>query len=677
MGAAAPAPPVGAHASAPGTLYARNRGAGRSAGVDVGAPWPGAPLRLVAFDQIRPEGLALDVPITVSVGRDWARLWAPWREQLWCAVLLWCASTLLAAALLARRQRRQRQQRLLVQRERTLEAEFQARWLAVQEATGQGAWDYDLVSARMYYSPLWKSALGYDERDIGEGLDEWMRRVHPEDRARVEREWSEHLAGRTPDYESVHRIRRKDGRYQWTLDRGRVIARDGAGRALRAVGSKADMSERQQLQERLDRLVESVPGMLYQFQREADGRSHFPYASVRAHDIVGLAPEELARDAAPAFARIHPRDLEMVERHIAESASRLDVWRAEFRIHLPGRGERWLNGQAMPQRLHGGAVLWQGYLHDVTESKQRDFKLAATEKLLRRLMEQMPIGLCMVDETGAFYFRNRRFAEYFGYADDEELTLERWWREAYPDPDYRAQVLETWDAAMAYAHEHGGEIPDNEYRVHTRYASQRTMSIGGIAFQGHFMAAFTDQTEERVRSDQLRQMAFADALTGVANRRQFDAALSTEWSRCQRGGEPLALVLLDIDGFKDYNDRYGHQMGDDCLAAVAQALASVAGRGHDLLARYGGEEFVCLLPGCDGAGARARAEQLCQAVRRLERTHAGSPHRVVTVSAGVASALPAGGGDAEPGVQALVACADAQLYRAKQAGRNRICGGEE
>ncbi len=170
------------------------------------------------------------------------------------------------------------------------------------------------------------------------------------------------------------------------------------------------------------------------------------------------------------------------------------------------------------------------------------------------------------------------------------------------------------------------------------------------------------------QADLLRSMAFNDGLTGVANRRWFDERLQVEWLRCRRNKLPLSLILLDLDHFKAYNDRYGHQAGDDCLRAAAAAMKSRLGRPADLLARYGGEEFVCLLPETPTEGARAKAEDLGRAVLDLALAHADSPTApVVTISRGVATASPALDGSPND----LLQRADEQLYAAKRAGRNR------
>ncbi len=169
--------------------------------------------------------------------------------------------------------------------------------------------------------------------------------------------------------------------------------------------------------------------------------------------------------------------------------------------------------------------------------------------------------------------------------------------------------------------------------------------------------------------DMLADLAMLDGLTGIPNRRSLDEALQLEWHRSKRNGSPLSLLMIDIDFFKRYNDTYGHLAGDDCLRAVAKAMAEVMQRGGDMIARYGGEEFACVLADTDAAGAQAVADRIIRAVTALAIPHEASsvaPH--VTVSIGFCTIQP---GMQHTGDQ-LLACADRNLYRAKQAGRNRV-----
>jgi diguanylate cyclase (GGDEF)-like protein/PAS domain S-box-containing protein len=185
-----------------------------------------------------------------------------------------------------------------------------------------------------------------------------------------------------------------------------------------------------------------------------------------------------------------------------------------------------------------------------------------------------------------------------------------------------------------------------------------------------------DITERKAAEDKILQlqkeletMSYRDALTGIANRRMFDRILDVEWSKARACGEPLSLVMLDIDFFKQYNDSFGHPQGDLCLQQVAGLLDDTASRTRDLCARLGGEEFVMLLPATNAEAAHAIAARFARLLAR-----AAIPHRnsrvddVLTVSIGVGTIVP-GGQDAP---EAFIELVDRRLYRAKGEGRKRI-----
>lgn len=174
----------------------------------------------------------------------------------------------------------------------------------------------------------------------------------------------------------------------------------------------------------------------------------------------------------------------------------------------------------------------------------------------------------------------------------------------------------------------------------------------------------------------LQRVTLLDALTGIANRRAFDAGLQAESRRSLRSGQPLSLLMIDIDHFKAYNDRHGHVEGDVCLRCVAQALQGAVQRGSDLLARYGGEEFAVLLPDTDAGAALRMAERLRERVQQLapglRRSDEG---RMVSVSIGVATWSPGGLPQArtlDEQVGGLLRRADEALYAAKAGGRDRV-----
>ena len=167
----------------------------------------------------------------------------------------------------------------------------------------------------------------------------------------------------------------------------------------------------------------------------------------------------------------------------------------------------------------------------------------------------------------------------------------------------------------------------------------------------------------------LQALVSQDALTGLANRRAFDAALAREFVRARRCECSIALVMIDVDWFKAFNDSYGHPRGDECLRLIAQAISRAVCGPSDLAARYGGEEFCVLLPGLDEAGAATIATRILRAVRRLQIEHSAGGLNIVTISAGAAACEPAA---SEATCESLVHEADRALYLAKKGGRNAL-----
>ena len=166
----------------------------------------------------------------------------------------------------------------------------------------------------------------------------------------------------------------------------------------------------------------------------------------------------------------------------------------------------------------------------------------------------------------------------------------------------------------------------------------------------------------------LQDLSLTDSLTGLLNRRAFNEMLQKEWKNASRCAKPLSALLIDIDYFKNYNDHYGHQEGDDSLKSIADVIKRIVYRTGDIVARYGGEEFIVVLPSVDESGAGMVAERLLDEVRKENIPHkASETDEIVTISIGYASMLPSN----DNSIEALIKAADDGLYKSKKAGRNR------
>jgi diguanylate cyclase (GGDEF)-like protein/PAS domain S-box-containing protein len=183
------------------------------------------------------------------------------------------------------------------------------------------------------------------------------------------------------------------------------------------------------------------------------------------------------------------------------------------------------------------------------------------------------------------------------------------------------------------------------------------------------------KTEEQLvlLQRELEEMSFKDGLTGVANRRRFDFIMDLEWGNARRNKQPMSLIMLDIDYFKQYNDHYGHLQGDSCLRQVASILSKTATRARDFLARFGGEEFVFILPETNAKSAMKIAERCRQMLAEAQIPHEESQvDQVLTASIGVSTIIPCH----DDVMHAFIDTVDRRLYQAKQKGRDRIVAGD-
>ncbi|MCY1331190.1 diguanylate cyclase (GGDEF) domain protein [compost metagenome] len=568
-------------------------------------------------------------------------------------------------------------------REREIELQLsEERWSFALDGAGHGVWDWEPQAGRFFLSRGWKTMLGYGEDEVNDSLEARGRLIHPQDQPLAQAELERHLRGDSAVYQSQHRMLHKDGRWIWVLERGKVVERGADGLPQRMIGTQTDISsskavelqlamangqlrsllnaatqvaiistdlrgailqfnvgaermfgyramemigrhpvvvhlesevaercralgrrlgkpvpdfqaymeevtaddhydeqewtfqrrdgsrligsliltgvrderdvlvgylgvaiditERKHVQQALearDRLLEKlsarVPGVLYQFRMEPNEHFSFPYTSAGIREVFEVEPETVRNDAVGLLERVHPDDLERVQSSIRRSAELLTPWREDFRVLLPRQGLRWLRGESVPERGEDGAVLWHGYITDIT-------------------------GLKLVEQ-------------------------------------------------------------------------------------------------------ELRALSVTDALTGVYNRRYFQERLDLEIARAERREGPLALVMLDVDHFKQINDCHGHEAGDRVLRALCKRVGERLRR-IDVLCRLGGEEFVVLCPDTNVEQAFQVAQALWQALAKESVEGVGQ----VTASFGCAAWRE--GEDADD----LLRRVDAAVYAAKQAGRNQI-----
>ena len=277
--------------------------------------------------------------------------------------------------------------------------------------------------------------------------------------------------------------------------------------------------------------------------------------------------------------------------------------------------------------------------------------------------------------TLKFAYIGPQIESLLGWSPSSWVSVEDWASRMHPED-------KAWVVDFCVAQSKAGTDHEADYRALTKdgtYVWIRDVVHVVRNEQGEvdsligFMFDISERktTEEKliVLQKELEELSFKDGLTGIPNRRMFDSIMEAEWANALRNHQPLSLIMLDIDYFKQYNDHYGHIQGDDCLKLVGQALSSAATRSRDFLARFGGEEFVLVLPETDAEAAKKVAERCRSLIFKEQILHEQSQvSQLLTISLGVGTIIPTRSDEPIKFIEAV----DRRLYQAKQKGRNCI-----
>ena len=329
------------------------------------------------------------------------------------------------------------------------------------------------------------------------------------------------------------------------------------------------------------------------------------------------------------------------------------------------------NGEPFWNELHltplfdeqGELEYFIGIQKDVTTRKQAEETRILYEKVFQNTMQ----GVMITDQYSNILLVNEAFTKITGYSfqeviDNNPKILSSGKQEAqfYQQLWRDVQLKGQWEGELWNKRKNGEIYPEFLNISEVRNKQNQVTN---------YVAVFTDITESKKRENQLAKMSMRDALTGIENRRGFDRYLEDKWGMLAEIGEPMSLILIDIDYFKQFNDHYGHLEGDVTLIKVAQQIASSIDNETALAARYGGEEFAIVLPQYDLEVAYELAQQICLSIEQAAIVHKHSPVKeVISISCGVASIIPTKDTD----VNTLIDFADQALYAAKEQGRNRV-----
>lgn len=412
--------------------------------------------------------------------------------------------------------------------------ESEERWKYALEGSGDGIWDWNAQTKEMLFSKNWARMLGFEEDEIGIGMDDWAKRVHPDDLPRIFADVQAHLDGKTPAYINEHRCLAKNGTWKWILDRGMVVSRTADGKPLRMVGTHTDISERKKIEESMQ-----LASLVYQNSSEG----------MTVTDVDGTI-----LNINPAFTEITGYSLEEVV----------------------GKNHDFLNAGRQDEAFY--KAMWQA-----------------------------------IQATG------------------------RW-------------QGEVWNKRK------NGEVYVEWLSINTIYNEDGTPH--------RRVSLFSDITKKKETEELVWKQANFDALTGLPNRRMFLDRLEQEIKKSHRANQRMALMLLDLDHFKEINDTLGHDIGDSLLQEAANRLVGCV-RETDTVARLGGDEFTVIL----GSLYESKdVERVYQSIlsRLAEPFQLGNEVAYVSVSIGI-TLYP----EDATSMDELLKNADQAMYEAKSQGRNR------
>jgi diguanylate cyclase (GGDEF)-like protein/PAS domain S-box-containing protein len=561
-----------------------------------------------------------------------------------------------------------------ITRRREAEAALEAsesRWSFALESARQGVWDVDVPGGKTFYSATWGAILGYTADETGKDDFAWVDLVHPDDLPGMNRRLEEYGVAGGDFFEAEFRMRHKDGRWVWILDRGTVAHRDGEGRPLRIIGTHTDVTARKEAEAQIALLSQRV-----QMAVRAGGVGLWDYNTItgdmwwdaRMSELYGVDPADRTGKVADWLERIHPDDRERVAADGREAGGGRRPYDTEFRIVTPAGVVRHIKAQAEAERDgEGRPIYWFGTNWDITETRTLTDALFQEKERLQITLQSIGDAVISTDTQSRITFMNTVAEELTGWSADDAG--------GQPFNAVVKMVAEASDEAApsAIAACLAGEVTTttrDDVRILSRKGLRdiRETAAPVRTAAGEIVGVvliFQDMTDARLLQRQLSHSASHDALTGLSNRASFEVALTQACSSADESGRQHAVCFIDLDRFKIVNDTAGHAAGDALLSEIGGVIRNSV-RGGDVTARLGGDEFGLLLYDCPADHAEFIADKLIQSIRAVPFAWEG---RAYDIGASIGLAVVSAG-SAVPGE--VLSQADIACYTAKGLGRNRV-----
>jgi diguanylate cyclase (GGDEF)-like protein/PAS domain S-box-containing protein len=530
------------------------------------------------------------------------------------------------------------------------------RWRFALESAGDGVWDWNLQTHEIFLSPCCKDMLGFplDGQKISD--QDWKSIIHPADYERLMNDLQAHLEGRTASFITEHRTRYPNNNWKWLGVRGAVTCRDAAGNPLRMTGTYRDISERKQMQWSL---VHTLMEASQECMLLVDNDGTVLFANqVAVHtfaypfsELIGLNVDLLV----PKFSSA------------GHSRHRAEVMRS--RHPLPAGIHKWLSavrkdGAEFPVEIGMSSVELDNRLNtiasiiDITERKQFEQKLKFSATVCHAIGE----AIMVADASNRIIAINPAFTQLTGYTEQEAIGRSTKLLKSgrhdiafYRDMWHKLEKTGRWQGEVWNRRKNGEEYYE-WLMINTIYDS------AGEVHQR--IAIFSDITNQKLAEQTIWKQANFDPLTGLPNRCLFQDRLEQGIKKSDRTGLPMALMLLDLDRFKEVNDTLGHDMGDILLKKGARRLSSCV-RGTDTVARLGGDEFTIILSELHDPG---NVDRIAQDILKKLAEPFRLKHELAYVSASIGITLYPNDGKS---IDTLLKNADQAMYASKNQGRNR------
>ncbi|HET9045651.1 MAG TPA: EAL domain-containing protein [Casimicrobiaceae bacterium] len=551
----------------------------------------------------------------------------------------------------------------LADRERNLGAECAARERLELALDGSrlAHWDYDIRADRLYLSERWATMLGLSPSETQTTLGAMFDSTHPDDRTDLLARYVAALKGDAIEYVAEHRVRTPAGEWKWILSHGTVVERNGEGRALRIIGTNADITDRKHAEFALERRMaelrlvqDHAPVMIAYF----DGDQNCRYVNRKYASFYDKLPEDLIG--------LHARDIlghnfAAIEHHCAYALAGYTV--KYERAVKRGDRDRHVTVELVP--FDGLTGQKRGYYvisSDITERRRAEDQIRESEQRFRDVVEASGEYVWETDADWRYRYLSKRAESVLGHPIDTLVGR----RPIDLMPEAEALRVTRWLAANM---PEGGAFTDLEHRTVTAGGEIVWQWVSGKAVRddaGRIVAyrgTGANITERKRHEARIEQLATRDALTGLPNRALLHDRLTHAIAAERRDHGLVATMFIDVDRFKTINDSLGHHVGDALLKQMATRLVDCV-RDDDTVARPGGDEFVIVaarLHDADGA-----AQIAGKVIECLGRPYVVNGHQLVTSCSIGISLYPGDGED----IDMLLKHADTAMYHAKETGGN-------